>query len=106
MPIRNRKDLKPQRRTLRNDGTAAEAVLWGYLKERQILGMKFRRQESIGPYIVDFYCPECRLVIELDGAPSFLRRGGCAPHYGIPGAERDGRRTSYLEEGHLKVIRF
>ena len=65
--IRNTRSKKTLRQTLRSDGTAAEAVLWKSLQNRQILGKRFRRQHGIGRYIVDFYCPESRLVIELDG---------------------------------------
>ncbi len=69
--IFNRKRAEKRRKELRNSGTAAEATLWEHLQRRQILGKKFRRQEGIGPYIVDFYCPECRVIVELDGAPHF-----------------------------------
>jgi len=51
---------------------------------------------SIGPYIVDFYCPECRLAIELDGAA----------HFRVTMAERDAQRTEYLRERGIKIIRF
>src|SRR5438128_106676 len=61
--------LKSRRKEMRNHGTAAEAVLWKSLQKRKIAGKKFRRQCGIGPYIVDFFCPECRLIVELDGAP-------------------------------------
>ena len=94
--IHNRKDRKSQRQQLRKGGTVAETVLWKSLQGRQILGKKFRRQSGVGPYIVDFYCAECRLVIELDGAPHFAAN---ADIY-------DQQRTEYLEEAGLKVIRF
>jgi very-short-patch-repair endonuclease len=93
----NRKRLERRRKELRKHGTAAEAVLWKCLQRRQILGKKFRRQESIGPYIVDFYCPECRLVVELDGAP----------HYGVAGVEEyEAERTAFLQRYGIKIIRF
>jgi very-short-patch-repair endonuclease len=92
----SRKRLERRRRELRKEGTAAEAVLWKYLQGRQILGKKFRRQHSIGPYIVDFYCPECRVIVELDGAP----------HDEIVVAEYDAERTRFLEQYGMKVIRF
>jgi very-short-patch-repair endonuclease len=94
--IYNDKDKKPIRQKLRWDGTSAEAVLWKSLQRRQILGRKFRRQQSIGRYIVDFYCPECRLIVELDGAP----------HFTWASNEYDAERTGYLESLGLKVIRF
>ena len=73
-----------------------EAVLWKALRHSQILGRKFRRQHGIGPYIVDFYCAESCLVLELDGAP----------HYSSVENEYEERRTSYLENLGLKIIRF
>ena len=60
-----------RRKELRNTSTVAETVLWKYLKNRQLDGKKFRRQSSVGPYIVDFFCPEKRVAVELDGAPHF-----------------------------------
>ncbi|HEY6438183.1 MAG TPA: DUF559 domain-containing protein [Ignavibacteriaceae bacterium] len=63
----NRKNLKEKRKHLRNNPTQAEAFLWGYLKNSKLEERKFRRQSSIKNYIVDFYCPEENLVIELDG---------------------------------------
>lgn len=76
--------------------TAAECVLWQSLKGRQLFGKKFRRQISIGRYIVDFYCAEARLVIELDGEH----------HFSITMDEYEAERTLYLEREGLKVIRF
>ena len=58
---------KEKRRALRQNLTAAEATLWKYIKGRQLQGRKFRRQHPVGPYIVDFYCVEEKLAIELDG---------------------------------------
>lgn len=55
-------------RSLRLDQTEAERMLWARLRSRRLQGFKFRRQHRIGPYIADFVCPECRLVIELDGS--------------------------------------
>lgn len=87
---------KDFRKNLRNSMTAAECVLWQSLKGRQLLGKKFRRQISIGRYIVDFYCPEERLVIELDGER----------HFSITIDEYESERTKYLEQEGLKVMRF
>jgi very-short-patch-repair endonuclease len=61
-----------------------------------LVGKKFRRQASIGRYVVDFYCPEARLVIELDGAR----------HFSITMDDDEAERTSYLEQEGLKIIRF
>jgi very-short-patch-repair endonuclease len=69
--IYNNPKKEEKRKELRNKGTAAEAVLWSHLQKRQLLGKKFRRQYSIGPHVVDFYCPECSLIVELDGKRHF-----------------------------------
>jgi very-short-patch-repair endonuclease len=94
--ISNRRAQKSLRKKLRNSTTSAEAILWTCLQGRKLLGKKFRRQVGIGRYIVDFYCPECRLAIELDGAPHF------APNV----EEQEAQRTKYLEALGIKVIRF
>lgn len=96
MQLHNRRELRPRRKSLRNSATSAEAVLWTYLKNRQLDGRKFRRQHSIGPYIADFYCPSERLIIELDGAY----------HFTSAGRERDRKRDQYLQNKGIKVLRF
>ena len=55
-------------REMRRQPTPAEQMLWRALRAKALAGLKFRRQEPIGPYIVDFYCPPAKLVVELDGA--------------------------------------
>ena len=94
--IYNTTAKEEQRKGRRNSLTIAEAVLWKQLKDSQLAGRKFRRQKSIGPYTADFYCPESRLIVELDGAG----------HQSVGGAEYDARRTEYLKERGLRVIRF
>ena len=94
--IYNTTAKEEQRKELRNSLTIAEAVLWNQLKDNQLAGKKFRRQESIGPYIADFYCPESRLIVELDGAGHFTENG----------AEYDAKRTEYFREQDFRVIRF
>lgn len=96
MKIYNRKYLKTRRKDLRNNSTQAEIILWQYLKGSQLEGRKFRRQQSIGNYIVDFYCPKERLVIEVDGEV----------HFTPEAIEYDKQRTKYLESLYIKVIRF
>ncbi len=93
--IHNRKSLKQVRRSLRNSLTSAEAVLWKNLQRSQLHGKKFRRQHSIGDYVVDFYCPECRLAVELDGQG----------HFNSVAAERDYVRTKFLEGLQVRVLR-
>jgi len=65
--LMNRKDQKGNRNRLRRDATPSEKGLWKLLKELRQEGIIFHRQHSIGKYIVDFYCPQIHLVIELDG---------------------------------------
>jgi very-short-patch-repair endonuclease len=93
--IHNHKYLKEFRKDLRNNATDAEKELWQYLKGCRA-GMKIRRQHSIGNYIVDFYCPEARLIIELDGEYHFTEEG----------IEYDKQRTAYLTSLGFRVIRF
>jgi len=96
MKIFNRKNLKPKRKKLRNNLTFAEVLLWKELKHRKLDGKKFRRQESVGSYIVDFYCPDEKLVIELDGET----------HFTDEGIIYDVKRTKYLKSIGLRVLRF
>ena len=76
--------------------TDAEQTLWRHLRNRKQMGCKFRRQHPIGPYIVDFYCHECSLVIEADG---FIHLTDDLPQY-------DAERTEYLDHLGLRVLRF
>ena len=92
----NRKYLKQRRKDLRNNPTQAEAFLWGCLKGSQLEGRKFRRQTSIKSFIVDFYCPEEKLVIELDGDL----------HFDDEVKKYDDERTKKIESEGIKVIRF
>jgi very-short-patch-repair endonuclease len=66
----NRKSLKYFRSSLRNKSTSAEVELWNILKSKKLNARKFRRQHSIGNYIVDFYCASEKLIIELNGNPN------------------------------------
>ncbi len=96
MQLHNRRILKSRRKKLRNHGTSAEAVLWNVLKKSQLHGRKFRRQHSIGRFIVDFYCPVERLIVEVDG-----------PIHDHPvRAAYDARRTAYLERLGFRLIRI
>ena len=94
--IHNRKYLEVWRKKLRNNSTSAEAVLWKSLQGKKLKGRKFRRQHSIFNYIVDFYCPSEKLIIELDGAG----------HFDIAQQAYDFERTLKLESEGFKVIRF
>ncbi|MEM9896042.1 MAG: endonuclease domain-containing protein [Bacteroidota bacterium] len=96
MSIHNKKILKQNRKNLRNHGTPAEATLWRFLQKRQLEGRKFRRQHSVGHYILDFYCPAEKLAVELDGAH----------HFTAAGFEADQERDAYLRSLNIKTIRF
>ena len=95
-PLYNQKDLKEKRKELRSNSTSAEAVLWRMLKGKQVEGRRWRRQFSIGNYILDFYCPEIKLAVELDGNE----------HYTVIGKFNDERREEYLNSLGIKIIRF
>jgi len=94
--IHNRISLKKFRKDLRNNLTPAEARLWSFLQNSQLEGRKFRRQHSVGNYILDFYCPSEKLAIELDG------QGHLQPSV----VAYDEYRTHYLETLGIRVIRF
>ncbi|MEZ0608159.1 endonuclease domain-containing protein [Fibrella sp. WM1] len=66
--IHNRKHMEAVRRDLRKGQTGAETRLWERLRSSQLLGRKFRRQHSVGMYVLDFYCPAERLAVEVDGS--------------------------------------
>jgi len=73
-----------------------EILLWTYLKKSQLKGTKFRRQQSISNYIVDFYCPEKKLAIELDG--DF--------HFDEEVEKYDRERTNFINKLGIKVLQF
>ena len=92
----NRKSLKIFRSSLRNKSTSAEAELWNILKSKKLDARKFRRQHSIGNYIVDFFLASEKLVIELDGNP----------HVEYHKIEQDKKRDQYLEDLGFSILRF
>jgi very-short-patch-repair endonuclease len=90
------KKLKSRSRELRSSMTDAEIKLWTKLKRKQIHQLQFCRQKPIGNFIVDFYCPKARLVIEIDGGQ----------HYREQGVLQDAARDSCVRGLGLEVIRF
>lgn len=89
--------IKAERaRRLRNDATPAERLLWTKINRKQIGGYKFRRQHPIGLYVLDFYCVELKLCIELDGGQ----------HAYEENRRKDEQRTTYLENKGIAVLRF
>jgi very-short-patch-repair endonuclease len=92
----NKTPEKEKRRILRKNMPPAETILWSKLRGKNLHGCKFRRQYSIGPYIVDFYSPKLKLAIELDGESHF-----------VEGAlERDNVRQAFIESAGITVLRF
>jgi ATP-dependent helicase HrpA/adenine-specific DNA-methyltransferase len=92
---RSPNSVKARARDLRSQLTPEESLLWQRLRRRGI-GAKFRRQVPIGHFIVDFYCAEARLIIEIDGEP----------HAEAALAETDAARTAWLVEQDYRVLRF
>jgi very-short-patch-repair endonuclease len=92
----NNEKFKPLRQLLRRQQTDAERKLWNVIRNKQLLGLRFCRQFGVGNYILDFYCPEKKLAIELDGGQ----------HADEQNKLSDVDRTTYLNEQGIKVIRF
>jgi very-short-patch-repair endonuclease len=88
--------LKKYSRDLRKNMTDAEMHLWDKLRRKQLKGRQFFRQRPIGSYIVDFYCPTAKLIIEVDGGQ----------HYYGEGAEKDKLRDEFMKKQGFKVLRF
>ena len=91
----NKLEEKFKRKRLRNNMPHAEVVLWSKLKAKQT-GFKFRRQYSIGKFVIDFYCPELKLALEVDGDSHFTEGAKC----------RDSERQKILESFGIVFLRF
>ena len=94
--LRNISRLKITRKKLRNNQTKSEQIIWNKLKWKQFLWLKFRRQHSIWRYILDFYCPEKKLAIEIDWEN----------HAEEEQKEYDTMRTDFLNSAGIKVVRY
>jgi len=88
--------LKPRARNLRREMTDAERLLWLRLRRKQIGGVQFYRQKPIGNYIVDFYAPRAKIVIEVDGSQ----------HHEPHAVEADIERDQFLSRLNLNILRF
>ena len=88
--------LKTIARGFRKQSTHAESVLWNHLRNRRLLGFKFRRQHQFGEYVLDFFCSEAKLVIECDGE---IHTQNEAWHH-------DNTRDAYLRSQGLRILRF
>jgi len=91
--IYNRSDMKERRRELRKNSSGEEVIIWNWVRGKK-LGKKFKRQVGIGGYIVDFYCAELKLVIEVDGIQHDQNK------------QYDSQRDAFLSSLGCKVIRF
>jgi very-short-patch-repair endonuclease len=94
--LRYKANLKNKARQLRKNMTDSEHVLWSRLRAKQLLGVQFYRQKPIGEYILDFFAPKTKLVIEVDGSQ----------HMRDSQAEKDKQRDEYLAGVGLLVLRF
>jgi very-short-patch-repair endonuclease len=94
--LKNLPHLEKYRKKLRKNQTPAESLLWKFIKGNQIKDTRFRRQFSIGNYILDFYCRKLKLGIELDGNSHFTETG----------LEKDKERDKYLNELGITIMRF
>ena len=88
------RDQKDFARTLRRNQTVSEKKMWRLLRSRQFEGIKFRRQQTLGPYVVDFCSYQVNLIIELDGGQHALSQ------------KKDEKRTDFLEKSGFRVVRF
>ncbi|VAX07879.1 hypothetical protein MNBD_GAMMA25-1134 [hydrothermal vent metagenome] len=93
--LNNPKRTKPTRQKLRKNQTEPEKRFWSWVRAKQ-LGVKFRRQHGLGKYIVDFYCTELSLVVELDGDS----------HFTPEGIAHDAIRSKFINSHNIKIIRF
>jgi len=88
--------LKSRRRVLRRNPPSPEIIVWNTVRNRQIDGCKFKRQYSVGRFVIDFFCPELKLAVEIDGDT----------HYKESEQEKDRHRQQYLEKLGIKFLRF
>ncbi len=96
MTYSGNKDLVKKARELRNNMTLSEILLWSELRSKKVEGYKFRRQQPIFDYIVDFYCHELKLIIEVDGEIHSLYEQ----------AEKDKKRDRILKINGFNILHF
>lgn len=96
MDVHNKRSLLEIRRSLRANSTPAEEILWEEIRNRKLNGLKFKRQHSIGNYVIDFYCASKRFIIELDGEV----------HNTPDQKEKDQQRDQNLTEMNFRVLRI
>ena len=92
----NKATEKQKRRHLRRNMTQAERMVWAKLRDKQMCDYKFRRQYSVGSYVIDFYCPALKLAVEIDGESHFEE-----------GVEAyDQQRQAFIENFGIRFLRF
>lgn len=96
MDVHNKRSLLDIRSALRANSTPSEEILWEEIRNRKLNGLKFKRQHSIGNYIVDFYCASKRLIVELDGEV----------HNTSDQKEKDKHRDENLSEMNFRILRI
>ena len=88
--------LKNTARTLRKNMTDSERLLWSRIRRKQLRGFQFYRQKTVGNYIVDFYCPSAKIIIEVDGSQHFEEQR----------RKKDRIRDAYLSKLGFEILRF
>ncbi|MFH1856575.1 MAG: DUF559 domain-containing protein [Candidatus Omnitrophota bacterium] len=94
--LKYKSTLKHNARRLRKEMTDSEKKLWSRLRGKQIMAIQFYRQKPIGPYIVDFYAPTAKIVVEVDGSQHMEERA----------EQKDMQRDDYLKDQNLFILRF
>jgi very-short-patch-repair endonuclease len=94
--MKKSKIMKENARTLRANMTKHESKIWTRIRKKKIDNIQFYRQKVLGPYIVDFYAPTIKLVLEIDGSH----------HFEINNLEQDKLRDEYLRMSNIHILRF
>ena len=94
--LKYKANLKHNARRLRKEMTDSEKKLWSRLRGKQIMDVQFYRQKPLGPYIVDFYAPKAKIVVEVDGSQ----------HMEEGAEQKDAQRDKYLKNQNLSILRF
>ena len=94
--VRRAQHKQSAARRLRLDATECERMLWSVLRKKEFAGLRFRRQQPLGPYIADFFCSTAKLIVELDGSQHGLDEN----------VAYDEARTAWLAERGYRVLRF
>ena len=96
MSLKNPRNTLDQRRSLRRSMTSAEKLFWVKVRNKRLLGMRFKRQYGIGPYILDFFIPQLNICIEIDGSIHDL----------VEVKRKDVNKDAFLKQNGIHVLRF